>query len=370
MASIQKRPDGKWRARYRDEAGKEHARHFPRKVDAQRWLDGVTASVVTGTYVDPKHAKLTVAEWADIWLAGYGTRAPSTVRQARHHLKVIKEDLGSVPLASLRPSDVRNWTTKLAQTRAKSTTYALYARLAQLMADAVHDGIIPRSPCSRRTSPGMAEQRPFVASTAQVWAIHDAFPEHLRPAVLLGAFAGLRVSEVAGLRVQDVDFMRGVISPQVQYPEKPLKTKASMQPIPIPQDLALQLAAAVQRHGGECIITNAWGSRAAPHVIEAAMRVAKEKVEPDDKLSLEALPEGFRFHDLRHYFASMLIASGLDVKVVQAMLRHGSAKTTLDTYGHMFPDKQESARSAIASAMASRADSLRTNPAQTLSDKG
>ena len=45
MASIAKRPNGKWRARYRDAAGREHARHFERKVDAQRWLDEVTASL-------------------------------------------------------------------------------------------------------------------------------------------------------------------------------------------------------------------------------------------------------------------------------------------------------------------------------------
>src|SRR5438874_2587788 len=54
MASIHKRPDGRWRARYRDAADREHARHFSRKVDAQRWLDEVTTAVVTGTYVDPR----------------------------------------------------------------------------------------------------------------------------------------------------------------------------------------------------------------------------------------------------------------------------------------------------------------------------
>ena len=52
MASIQKRPDGRWRARYRDANNKEHAKHFDRKVDAQRWVDEVTASIVTGQYVD------------------------------------------------------------------------------------------------------------------------------------------------------------------------------------------------------------------------------------------------------------------------------------------------------------------------------
>src|SRR3954451_19866350 len=70
MASIARRPDGTYRPRYRDEHGKEHARHFKRKVDAQRWLDEVTAAVQTGTYVDPKRPRTTVGELADVWLTG------------------------------------------------------------------------------------------------------------------------------------------------------------------------------------------------------------------------------------------------------------------------------------------------------------
>ncbi|WP_239524207.1 hypothetical protein [Geodermatophilus normandii] len=48
MPSIARRPDRQWRARYRDVAGKEHARHFVRKADAQAWLDSITTSVLTG----------------------------------------------------------------------------------------------------------------------------------------------------------------------------------------------------------------------------------------------------------------------------------------------------------------------------------
>jgi hypothetical protein len=59
MASITKRPDGRWRARYRDDAGKEHARHFARKVDGQAWLDDVTTSKKIGMYVDPRAGKVT-----------------------------------------------------------------------------------------------------------------------------------------------------------------------------------------------------------------------------------------------------------------------------------------------------------------------
>jgi hypothetical protein len=67
MASIAKRTHGQWRARYRDASGKEHARHFARKVDATRWLDETTASVVTGRYVDPKAGRVTVEAFATQW---------------------------------------------------------------------------------------------------------------------------------------------------------------------------------------------------------------------------------------------------------------------------------------------------------------
>jgi integrase len=80
--------------------------------------------------------------------------------------------------------------------------------------------------------------------------------------------------------------------------------------------------------------------------------------------SIDGLPAGFRIHDLRHYFASLLIAAGLDVKTVQARLRHTSAKTTLDVYGHLWPDRDESSKQAVAAAFADRpaqnADQMRT----------
>ena len=72
------------------------------------------------------------------------------------------------------------------------------------------------------------------------------------------------------------------------------------------------------------------------------------------------LPEGFRSHDLRHYLASLLIASGADVGVVQARLRQASATTTLNTYAHLWPDSDESTRTAVGVVLTARADSLRT----------
>lgn len=353
MASIKKRPDGKYRARYRDEAGKEHARHFDRKTDAQTWLDGQTAALVTGTHVAPKTAKTTVAQWCETWLGGYGTRRASTVRQARVHIKHIVAEFGTMQLATVRPSHVKAWTTKLReQGLADSTVYAVYRRMSQIYSDAVHDGIVPRSPCSRRTSPMKGKQVPYVATTEQVWALYEAMPMRLRATILLGAFVGLRVAEVCGLRVADVDFMRGIVTPAVQYPAEPLKSDMAKTPIPIPRSLALQLSAHVAEWRADTLLTFDDGHQLGPWQLERAFRAARA--------TIVGLPEGFRYHDLRHYFASLLIDSGANVKVVQARLRHASAKTTLDTYGHLFPDTDEATRTAVETVLVARADKLRT----------
>ena len=161
----------------------------------------------------------------------------------------------------------------------------------------------------------------------------------------------MRVAEVAGLRVSDVDFIRGVVHPKQQWPAKPLKTDGSDQPIPIPQDLALLLSASVQKYPSEMMVTNGSGTeRCGPWIIERAIRDAREEI--------DGLPEGFSFHDLRHYLASLLIASGADIKTVQARMHHVSARTTLDTYGHLWPDADESTRLAIGAVIAERVDSL------------
>lgn len=97
------------------------------------------------------------------------------------------------------------------------------------------------------------------------------------------------------------------------------------------------------------------GRAAAPYTLEARFRVARTKA--------EGLPEIFRIHDLRHFFASFLIASGEDIKKVQAAMRHATAKRILDVYGHLMEDAKESTRAAVSNALATRADSLRTKRA-------
>lgn len=336
----------RWRSRYVDDGGREIQRSFDRKVDAQQWLDAQLASLLRGDHVSPEDARLTVGQWCDIWLIGYGTRRETTVRMAEVHIKIIRTHFGSVPLSAVKPSDVRAWTAKLkAEGRADSYVYALHSRLSQLFTDAVHDGLVARNPCSRRTSPPMGKQRPYVATTDQVWALYEAFPRGVRPAVLLAAHAGLRLAECAALRVTDVDLKTGTIHPAVQWPEKELKSERSRTAIPIPRELAKILATAACDGNGKTFLDDEWGNPGSPWTIQRALRDARDKID---------LPDDFRFHDLRHYFASLLIASGLDVKVVQTRLRHASAKTTLDTYGHLWPDRDNTSRAAVAAVYKER----------------
>lgn len=134
-----------------------------------------------------------------------------------------------------------------------------------------------------------------------------------------------------------------------------LKTETSRTPLPIPAELALESSAAVAKWGGGYVVTDGSGRQTSTWAIERAIRSARAKI--------DGLPEAFDSHDLRHYLASLLIGSGLDVKVVQHRLVHGSAKTTLDTYGHLWPDSDESARAAVGAVLTARADSVRTSSA-------
>lgn len=333
-----------WRAGYVDDAGRHYNRHFERKADAVQWLDKAVADLVRNEHLPPDLAATTMNEWCDQWLAGYTTRRPSSVRQAEVHIKHIRAGFGPMKLRSIKPSKINSWTAGLKKAGySDSYVHAVYRRLAQLLADAEADGLIARSPISRRTTVPGGKQALYLPTTKEVWTLHDAFPPHLKPAVLLAAFAGLRVSEVVGLRVNDVDFLRRVVTPAVQYPELPLKTSASRSPIPVPEDLIEVLAAHVMEFPGTWIISTLHGDQVSPWAVERAHRAHRTS---DD----------FRFHDLRHYYASVLIASGLDVKTVQARMRHESATTTLNTYAHLWPASDDRTRDTVSALFVRESD--------------
>ena len=93
----------------------------------------------------------------------------------------------------------------------------------------------------------------------------------------------------------------------------------------MPQSLALMLSASVQQWPHEHMVTNGLGKAAGPWLIE------RRAASCEGLGGTSTFPTSSHSNDLRHYLASLLIASGADIKTVQARLRHASAKTTLDT---------------------------------------
>ena len=77
------------------------------------------------------------------------------------------------------------------------------------------------------------------------------------------------------------------------------------------------------------------------------------------------MPDGLTFHDLRHFYASLLISRGASVKVIQARLGHKSAVETLDTYGHLWPDDEDLTRQAVDAVLAPMADNDRSEGSST-----
>lgn len=357
MASVAKRPDGRWRARYRDGAGKEHSRHFGRKVDAQRWLDEVTAAVVTGQYVDPRAGKITVAAYGLAWAAHQPWR-PKTRDRVDGSLRVhILPVLGERPIAEVRPSEVQALVKALSDRLAPGTVRLVYATVRAIFRAAELDRVIPRSPCVRVALPTPGRKVLTIPDAVTVRAIASALPAHWRAVPIVAAGLGLRPGELFGLKVGDVDFLRRTVIVDRQLDEQrslvELKTPASYRTVPLPavvaDELAGHLTAGADREA--LVFPGQDGRPARLNTFTVAWRRALLAVDG---------PAGLRLHDLRHSYASALIAAGESVKTVQSRLGHASAMVTLDVYGHLWPDSEDRTRSAVDAWLAPVADSLRT----------
>lgn len=165
MGSVQKRPDGKWRARYRDAAGKEHARHFDRKLDAQRWVDGQETAKSRGEWIDPALSRVTVGAWGAEWLAGQVQLKPSTRARYAGVLRMqVLPTWDRVPLKAVTHTDVSRWVAQLLADGLSARTVHKAHRVLSLVLDlAVRDGRLTRNPasgCPARRRPGSSSSRP------------------------------------------------------------------------------------------------------------------------------------------------------------------------------------------------------------------
>lgn len=361
----------RWRARYVDENGKEHAKGFARKSDAKAWLDTeITSAFVTGTYVDPQLGKITFAsfykDWSSrqVWVTG-----------TRHTMDLSANSVtfSNIGLADLRPSHVEAWVKQMQDNELEPTTIRTrFANVRNVIRAAVRDRLMPRDitvsvklPRIRKASAAMT-----IPTADQVGAAIRAC-SNIEPwygaFIAVCAFAGLRRGEASALRVSDVDFMRKEIHVrrQVQWTadgEMEIRGPkyGSERTVYIPKGLVTVPAEHVRLwRGGDD--PDRWmfpGSR-NPALPAHAATVARWWRLVRTDIGIE-----HRLHDLRHFYASGLIAAGCDVVTVQRALGHSSASVTLDTYSHLWPDANDRTRKAaeglVEQALGSTADGLRT----------
>jgi len=363
MASIKKRDNGQWRARYRDGAGREHARHFARKVDAQRWLDDVSSAVVTGTYTDPRTSRVTLADWSATWLAGQvHLKATGRTRVEGIVRNYVVLRWGSTRLRDVSHAEVQAWVTELmAGGLSASSVQRAHGILSQMLDLAVRDRRLAVNPAKGARLPRkLAKPRRFLTADQVEALAVECEPYGL--VVRFLAYTGLRWGEMAALRVRDVDLLRrrmhitrSVTEDNGRLIFDTTKT-GEERTVPLPRFLAEQITASVAGKGLDDLVfegTRGGVLRNGNFNRRTFTRAAKAIGEPN-----------LTPHGLRHTAASLAIAAGGNVKVVQQMLGHATASMTLDLYGHLFPDQLDDVADrldAIGRAAAEiAADFLRT----------
>ena len=362
-----------WRGSYRDESGRQHTKSFKRQVDAKRWVATEESKVVRGDWIDPSAGKVSFTafykEWAprQVWLSSTRENAD---------LATAGVPFADLPLRAIRRSHVEAWVKQMTATLAATTIDTRFTIVRGVFRAAVADRLIAGDPTvgvvlPRKRKPEAAMRIPRNSEVAKL--LHAAEPPDRptsRPGftayVALCAFAGLRRGEALGVQVGDVDFLARTlrVTRQLQRAKaadveagKDLVRAAggitvvvrrpkyeSERTIYLPDELVAILSEHVRQHtrAGE---PDRWlfdegGRPWHDNLVDYRWRSTRTDAGLTTKL-----------HDLRHYFASGLIAAGCDVVTVQRAMGHASATTTLSTYAHLWPTAEDKTRTA-ASEMA------------------
>jgi integrase len=379
VASIDKRPNGTYRARWREyPGGPQKTQTFSRKVDAERHLVSVQHNLLSGTYTPPEAGRVTVAAYAADWITRR-TWAPSTEERIRREMRLhILPKLGDRPLASLRRAQVEEWANGL--DLAASSARMVFETLSNMLEAAVVDERIPKNPAKGAHAP-TSDDAPFVPLTVeQVRAITLRVVEHVRAGVLVVAGTGLRQGELFGLTVDRVDFMRRElrVDRQLFTPGngrpflKPPKSRNSYRTVSLSPVVIDAIAAHVASFGtGEDGVVFHIDGR--PVSRSMASKYIRTAVASADEAAIAAWAKagakadsrpaelaGNAWHDIRHYHASSLLSEGVNPSKVAERLGH-DLKTLLATYAHVMPRDDDRVRGIVDATLGERAeDWLRT----------
>jgi integrase len=339
MGFVTRRDSGNWVARYRDPNGKACKKTFRLKAEAEAFLVTVEASKLSGNYL-PEN-KVTLAEW---W-ARYENEVPRRATTAARDRVVMGHwwlpALGRRALRSLTPADVRRVVSVMADKPLSPVTVRTHLGVfSAVMTRAVEAELIARSPVRGIRLPDSHRRQPRFLSGDELARLAEEMPVEYRPMVYLAGVLGLRWSEVAGLRVGRVDFLRRSISIVETLAEvegrlmfAPPKSKASVRTVTAPAELLEVLAAHLSRRGrlgpDDLVFTAPAGG---------PLRVAAFRQRVWRPAVRRAGLDGFTFHGLRHSSVGFMVALGAHPLVIQRRVGHASVSTTMDVYGAILPE--------------------------------
>lgn len=352
MTSGVTRRGKSWRARFRhQETGREHQATFARQIDAQRWLRQQREAVDRGRWVDPQAGRVSLSEfftdWAarQVWTDGTCKAMSLAVRSA---------PFAGLELRLVRPTHIESWVKQMTLAGARGrplapgTIKTRYVNVRSVFRAAVRDGLIANDPTEGVRLPRQRrrEATMSIPSPQEVRLLLTTADERFVAYVAVCAFAGLRLGETAALQVDDIDFLRRQIHVRRQVQrsaggaiEIRLPKYGSERTVPVPDELLDLLSAHLELpHRTDWLF--AGGEESPPHQNTVGHRWRST-------LAAAGLT-GYRLHDLRHFYASGLIAAGCDVVTVQRALGHAKATTTLETYSHLWPSAEDRTRAAAS----------------------
>jgi integrase len=248
---------------------------------------------------------------------------------------------------------VQAWVTRLSRKLAPETVASCHGLLSAILATAVRSRKLGANPCDgvrlpprRRT----ADAGVTITRDQLEGQVLPALPRRYRAVVATAAGAGLRWGECVGLRRRNVDLLRRElqvvevaveIAGRVTFKRYP-KSKASRRTVPLPDFLIEALAEHLAGFPAELEELVFWNERGGP------LRRAnfRQRVWLP-ALARSGLVERPKFHDLRHCYATWLVSEGVPVNVVQAVMGHEQASTTLNRYTHVPADTHARVRAAL-----------------------
>lgn len=215
-STIDRRENGRYRARYMARDRRWKSRTFDRKIDAERWLRHQLTLIDKGEWVDPALRRTRFEDLADRWLVTIAALQPKTLANYESLLRChVLPEFGARELAQIDRVSAREWLAGL-QVGGLSSSRTRQARqvLVSILELAVEGGYLSSNPARRLKVSGGTEREMLHLSAGQVRALSEE-AEELRPGsgvlVLVLAYGGLRWGEAVALRRGRCDLLRSRI---------------------------------------------------------------------------------------------------------------------------------------------------------------